>query len=230
VVCSSSVYLLLGLFWVGLNEGLEQPIANWAKLRGTARRFWQERFSWLLGGHSLLRTDLRAPSIYRTIDCTQSRSSKLATTRFLVCKLATARLFCFVLNLQYFSLHLQHSFWLPLCLAHHSQYYFSYHSKARFCVSSTLQPYFASFSHIQYPRFLLFYVTMIYRTLRENVAEKSSCRRKRGLSRERCDLGPTWQLEQLTKFRILPPYGASSSLLPLIGTEICLLSCISPPP
>jgi len=35
------------------NEGLEQPIANWAKLRGTARRFWEERFSWLLGGHKL---------------------------------------------------------------------------------------------------------------------------------------------------------------------------------
>jgi len=76
------------------DEGLEQPIANWAKLRETARRFWEERFSWLLGGHSLLRTDLRAPGIYGTIDCPQSRSSKLATTRFPVCKLATARLFC----------------------------------------------------------------------------------------------------------------------------------------
>jgi len=166
------------------DEGLEQPIANWAKLRGTARRFWEEHFSWLLGGHSLLRTDLRPPGIYGTIDCPQSRSLKLATTHFLVCKLATARLFCFVLNLQYFLLHLQHSFWLPLCLAHHSQYYFSYNSKARFCFSLTLQPYFTSFSHIQYPRCLLFCVTMIYRTLSENVAEKRSSRRKRGLSQE----------------------------------------------
>jgi len=76
------------------DEGLEQPIANWAKLKISAQRLWEECSGWLLGGQSLLRTDLSAPGTYRTIDCPQSRSSKLATTRFLVYKLATARLFC----------------------------------------------------------------------------------------------------------------------------------------
>ena len=45
-------------------------------------------------GHSSRCTDQRATGIYSTRDSPQWRSSKLATTRILVSKLATARVFC----------------------------------------------------------------------------------------------------------------------------------------
>jgi len=48
----------------------------------------------LLRGHNSLRTDRRATSTYRTIDCHELRTSMLATTRSLVSKLATAHVFC----------------------------------------------------------------------------------------------------------------------------------------
>ena len=52
-------------------------------------------FARSLRGHSSLRTDQRATSIYRTIDPQGFRTSMLATTRILVSRLATARVFCF---------------------------------------------------------------------------------------------------------------------------------------
>jgi len=50
--------------------------------------------AWLRRGHSSLRTDGRATSIYRTTVSPELRTSMLATTRILVSKLATARVFC----------------------------------------------------------------------------------------------------------------------------------------
>jgi len=49
----------------------------------------------LLGGHNSLCTDRGATSTYRTIDSHELRTSMLATTRILVSKLATARVFCY---------------------------------------------------------------------------------------------------------------------------------------
>ena len=77
------------------NVRLEQPIANWAKLRGQFVEVFGGTFAWSLRGHSSLRTDQRATSIYRTIDPQGFRISMLATTRILVFRLATARVFCF---------------------------------------------------------------------------------------------------------------------------------------
>ena len=66
---------------------------------GKARRNRQGvvggRFRGLLGGHSSPPMEMRATSTYRTIDSHVLRSSKLATTRILVCQFATARLLCF---------------------------------------------------------------------------------------------------------------------------------------
>ena len=53
------------------------------------------RFTWLLGGHSPLRTDRRAASTYTTINSQELKASMLAATRILVSKLATARVFCY---------------------------------------------------------------------------------------------------------------------------------------
>ena len=53
-----------------------------------------EKCAWLLGGHSSLCTDRRATCTYRTTSSQELRTSMLATTRILVCKLATARVFC----------------------------------------------------------------------------------------------------------------------------------------
>ena len=71
-----------------LNVGLEQPIANWAKLGGTARRPSEEG---LPGRSGVIAhcTDPRATSTYRTIESQESRASVL------VSKLATARVFCY---------------------------------------------------------------------------------------------------------------------------------------
>jgi len=62
------------------------------------------RFRGLLGGHSSPPMEMRATSTYRTIDSHVLGSSKLATTRILVCQLATARLLCSRPPPLYFSL------------------------------------------------------------------------------------------------------------------------------
>jgi len=64
-------------------------------------------YAWLRRGHSSLRTDGRATSIYRTTISPELRTSMLATTRILVSKLATARVFC----------SLPHKFFVPYNLA-----------------------------------------------------------------------------------------------------------------
>ena len=66
-----------------------------AKLGGKFVEVFGGMFAQSLRGHSSLRTDQRATGIYRTIDPQRFRTSMLATTRILVSRLATARVFCF---------------------------------------------------------------------------------------------------------------------------------------
>ena len=55
----------------------------------------------LLGGHNSPHTDPEATSTYRTIDSDALRNSMLATTRILVSRLPTARVFCYTPTIPY---------------------------------------------------------------------------------------------------------------------------------
>jgi len=65
------------------------------KARGNGMKVFGERLARLPRGHSSLRTDRRATCPSRATNSQDLRSTMLATTRILVFKLATARVFCY---------------------------------------------------------------------------------------------------------------------------------------
>jgi len=81
-----------------LNVRFEQPIANWAKRAESLPGVVGKWFSLLLccpGGHSSLPGARELPAYIGASRPRELETSKLATTRVLVTKLATARVPCF---------------------------------------------------------------------------------------------------------------------------------------
>ena len=96
--CSQNISAASNLFvhtchrfkcWVGTTY------CQLGKARGNGMKVFGERLARLLGGHSSLRTGWRATCPSRAANSQAWRPTMLATTRILVFKLVTARVFCY---------------------------------------------------------------------------------------------------------------------------------------